>query len=295
MIETMSRLRAAAHAVRAARGALTRAASEAPGQAIILDHPVRPASRWGYGQPPHPELDRIITAGRDRYEERLRSLLPFTDELAAIPFDGSGRDPSWTNGWFQGLDAASLYGFLVQRNPATYLEVGAGNSTRFARRAIERHGLQTKVISIDPSPRAALDGLADVHIASPLEDLDDEVFAPLAAGDVLLVDGSHRVFTNSDVTVFFCEVLPRLPAGVLVYVDDVFLPWDYPPQMSGEWYSEQYLLAAWLLAGDRLEVMLPDFWVSTQPELHGLLAPLWDTFTWAAVPTNGTGFWFRIV
>jgi hypothetical protein len=290
----MSRIRAVARAVRAAHRALNRDDEERMSQSIALDHPVRPVSRWGYGQPPHPELDAVVSAGRARYAEHLRSFLAFTDELAAIPFDGSGRDPSWTNGWFQGLDAVALYGFLVQRRPATYLEVGAGNSTRFARRAIEQHGLATKVVSIDPRPRAALEGLADVHLDQPLEDLEPEVFERLGAGDVLLVDGSHRVFTNSDVTVFFTELLPRLPAGLLVCVDDVFLPWDYPPQMSGEWYSEQYLLAAWLLAGERLQVTLPSFWVSTEPELHRILAPLWDRFTWAAIPTNGTGFWFQI-
>jgi hypothetical protein len=182
----------------------------------------------------------------------------------------------------------------VQRRPPTYLEVGAGHSTRFARRAIERHGLATRIVSIDPSPRAALDGLTDVHLQTPLEDADLSVFEQLTADDLLLLDGSHRVFTNSDVTVAFCEILPRLPKGLLVYIDDVFLPWDYPPQLSGLWWSEQYLLAAWLLAGDRLEVTLPNFWISTQPELHRLLAPLWDRFTWAAVPTNGTGFWLTI-
>jgi hypothetical protein len=294
MIATMSRLGAAGRAVRAARRELSRAEHQPEGQPIVLDHPVRPSPRWGYGKPAHPELERIIAAGRDRYEERLRSLLAFTDELAAIPFDGTGRDPSWTNGWFQGLDAASLYGFLAQRAPSLYLEVGAGNSTRFARRAIEVHELPTRIVSIDPRPRAELDGLADEHIACPLEDTDLAVFDRLAPDDVLLIDGSHRVFTNSDVTVFFSEVLPRLPAGLLVCVDDVFLPWDYPPQMDGEWYSEQYLLAAWLLAGERLEVTLPSFWVSTEPSLHRVLAPLWDQFTWAAIPTNGTGFWFTV-
>jgi len=294
MIRDVSRLRITSRAVLKAGRNLVRPARETAGQAITLDYPVHPAPRWGYGLPPHPELASLIDSGRDRYAERLRSLLPFVDELAEIPFDGSGREPSWTNGWFQGLDAASLYGFLVQRHPATYLEVGAGNSTRFARRAIEKHHLSTKIISVDPTPRAALDGLADEHIASPFEDVDGALFEKLGPGDVLMIDGSHRTFTNSDVTVFFCETLPRLRSGLLVYVDDIFLPWDYPPQLSSEWYSEQYLLAAWLLAGDRLEITLPNFWISTEPDLHRLLAPLWDQFTWAAVPTNGTGFWLTV-
>ena len=255
---------------------------------------MRPTPRYGYGQPPHAELGAIVEAGRARYEERLRSLLPFVDELAEIPFEGDGTGPNWTNGYFQGLDAVSLYGFLVQRRPELYLEIGAGNSTRFARRAIDRHGLPTRITSIDPSPRATLGGLSDEHISSPLEDADLSVFERLTAGDVLMLDGSHRTFMNSDVTVFFNEVLPRLPSGLLLYVDDVFIPWDYPESWRDRWYSEQYVLSAWLLAGDRLEITLPNFWVTTEPELHRILSPLWDRFTWAAIATNGTGFWVTL-
>lgn len=263
-------------------------------QTIELEYPVRPEPRWGYGKPAHPELARIVEAGRHRYEKQLHSFVALVEELTKIEFDAQGDEPRWINGYFQGLDAVSLYGFLVERKPATYLEVGAGHSTRFARRAISRHDLPTRIVSVDPSPRAALEGLSDVHVQTPLEDVDISLFEELTPDDLLVLDGSHRVFTNSDVTVAFMEILPRLPSGLLVYVDDVFLPWDYPPQMSDRWWSEQYLLAAWLLAGDRLEVTLPNFWVCTEPALHRILAPLWDQFTWAAVPTNGTGFWMTI-
>jgi hypothetical protein len=149
-------------------------------------------------------------------------------------------------------------------------------------------------LSIDPSPRAALDGLVDEHFKARLQDVDLSVFARLGPDDIVMIDGSHQAFTNSDATVFFTEVLPRLPPGVLVYVDDIFLPWDYPPTWGDRWYSEQYLLAAWLLAGDCLEITLPNFWICNQPDLHRVLAPLWDRFTWAAIPTNGTGFWMTI-
>ena len=113
--------------------------------------------RWGYDRPSHPELEALIDHGRASYAQRLESFLPFVEELAAIPFDARDhREPSWTNHWFQGIDAVALYAFLVQRRPATYLEVGAGYSTRFARRAIENHRLATTIVSIDPSPRAPL-------------------------------------------------------------------------------------------------------------------------------------------
>src|SRR5438045_3708754 len=126
------------------------------GQTIELDFPVTPTARWGYGRPPHPELAVMIAGGRDRYAAHLDAIAALTDELVAIPFEADGREPRWVNGYFQGLDAASLYMFLVGRRPATYLEVGAGHSTRFARRAIERNGLATRIVSIDPAPRADL-------------------------------------------------------------------------------------------------------------------------------------------
>ena len=282
-------------AVRRMAGARSEGERSDSRQQITLEYPVDPRPRWGYDRPSHPELEALINLGRASYAERLASFLPFVDELAAIPFDaGDHRDPSWTNGWFQGLDAVALYAFLVQRKPRTYLEVGAGYSTRFARRAIENHRLTTTIVSIDPSPRASLAGLADEHLEARLEDVDLSVFAGLGSDDIVMIDGSHQSHTNSDATVFFTEVLPRLPAGVLLYIDDIFLPWDYPREWSERWYSEQYLLAAWLLGGNRLEVTLPDFWICNQPDLHRVLSPLWERFTWAAVPTNGTGFWMTI-
>jgi hypothetical protein len=274
-----------------------RATVPEPAQLVPLDHPVHPRPRWGYGRPAHPELEALVVAAEDDVRATLTQLATYADELREIPLDPvdpDGPGPYWTNGWCQGLDAVSLYGTIAAHRPATYLEVGSGHSTRFARRAVDRHALRTRIVCIDPAPRASLAGLADEHVPRPLEDVDLAVFEQLAPGDVLAVDGSHRAFQNSDVTVLFCEVLPRLPAGVRLYVDDVFLPWDYPEQLAGSWWSEQYLLAAWLLAGDRLRVVLPNFWISTRPDLHRILDPVWTHLTWAGVPVNGTGFWLEV-
>ena len=68
--------------------------------------------------------------------------------------------PTWENGWFPALDAVTLYGLVATRNPRWYVEVGSGNSTRFVRRAIRDHGLRTRILSIDPGPRAEIDACA---------------------------------------------------------------------------------------------------------------------------------------
>jgi predicted O-methyltransferase YrrM len=195
-----------------------------------------------------------------------------------------------------GLDSASIYSFLRSRQPRTYLEVGSGVSTRFARRAIEDGKLETKIVSIDPSPRADIDALCDEVIRQPLELVDPAQLPALGSNDVVFLDGSHRVFTGSDATVFFCEVLPTLAPGVLVGVHDIFLPDDYPDEPFGErHYSEQYLLAALLLGLPQwIELRLAAYYVSSRPQLANELSKLWARPELADIPTQGGGFWFEL-
>jgi hypothetical protein len=149
-----------------------------------------------------------------------------------------------------------------------------------------------------------VEDLCDRSIRSPIEDLDLSIFEQLGRGDVLFIDNSHRSFTNSDATVFFLEVLPRLRVGVVLHIHDIFLPLDYPPSWSQRYYSEQYLLACWLLANPkRFELMLANVFVSLDPELSAQLAPLWDDPRFVQAKKNaleamqqfkGQSFWTRI-
>ncbi|MEZ5102639.1 MAG: hypothetical protein R3C15_23155 [Thermoleophilia bacterium] len=96
-------------------------------------------------------------------------------------------------------------------------------------------------------------------------------------------------------TVFFLEILPRLPAGTFVQVHDVCLPFDYPDDMVQRVYSEHYLLAADLLArGSAEHVLLPNALVSNDRELAGVLAPVWDAIGDPRVVRGGSSFWFRV-
>ena len=67
---------------------------------------------------------------------------------------------------------------------------------------------------VDPFPRVEIDQLCDVVHRVGLEDLDLRVFDELTSKDIVFIDNSHRSFPNSDVTVFFLEVLGRLPKGL---------------------------------------------------------------------------------
>jgi len=219
--------------------------------ALILDYDVQFRRRWTERQP-HRELRALLAAGIERYRATLREFLPLRADLAAI-------SEEWQNRWIPPLDAISIYGLLAARRPRLYLEIGSGFSTRFARRAIRDQRLPTRIVSVDPEPRADVDALCDQVVRSRMETVDLAIFDQLQPGDMLLLDGSHRCLPNSDVTAFFLEVLARLPPEVLVGVHDIFLPYDYPEAFLGRYYSEQYVLGAWLLAdrGHRLSVVLP--------------------------------------
>ena len=90
------------------------------------------------------------------------------------------------------------------------------------------------------------------------------------------------------------EVIPSLPAGVLVGIHDIFLPEDYPPQWADRYYSEQYLLAAWLLGGGGgCEIVLPSHYIRSVPELDRLCDPIWSSPALSNVERHGGAFWFR--
>jgi hypothetical protein len=238
---------------------------------LVDDYRVFPQPRWGYGRPSHPKIHAALDMHRAAYQACLDALQSHRAVLHGIPHDPVPTDPlapCWNNAWFSILDAASLVGMLLTRKPRRYIEIGSGNSTMFARRAIRAGGLPTTISSIDPRPRAHIDRLCERFLRVPLETCALEIFDELEAGDILFFDGSHRVFQNSDVTAFFLDVMPRLKAGVIVHLHDVFLPDDYPPSWAGMLFSEQYLLAAMLLSGaPPFRVLLPNYFVCADPVL----------------------------
>ena len=267
-------------------------------QTLHLEYPVRFRPRYGHGQPPHEALYAIIDTHRDAYAALLEQALGHRERLVRIPDASRATDaalPCWNNGFLPRLDIVMLYAMLATGKAHQYVEIGSGNSTKVANVAKTNHALDCRIISIDPAPRAVIDDLADEVLRMPFEDNDQGWVRSLQSGDIVFVDNSHRVFPNSDATVFFMELLPALPPGVLVHVHDVFLPYDYPQDMCDRFYSEQYMLAAFLLAnpGKYIPVM-PNYFVAQDAQLSRILEPLWSDPRMPAVERHGASFWFTI-
>jgi hypothetical protein len=265
---------------------------------IFLEYPVELRPRYGYGKPPHQNLHEIINRNRNVYKDYLVSFLKYKDYFTQIPKVENNRcstKPAWINIWLPALDSVSIYGFLCLKNPHRYFEIGSGNSTKFARQAINNHNLKTRITSFDPHPRAEIDSICDKIIRQPVESVDLTIFDELEEGDILFVDNSHRTFMNSDTTVVFLDILPKLKKGVLVEFHDISLPFDYPPAWSKRYYNEQYLLAAYLLAeGTKFEIILPNAFISNDSELNKIMSPLWENPKMKGVQTHGGSFWISM-
>ena len=251
--------------------------------------------RWGHGKPQHQLLREIFERGRDRYAELLRRFVDLGGKYLTIEAWQDNRrpwEPSLNNPWLPGLDSLALYCELAILDPVRYVEVGSGSSTKFAGRSIRDNTLRTEITSIDPEPRAEIDAICDHILRSPLEQIEHSFFETLAINDILFFDGSHRCFMNSDVTVMFLDILPRLKPGVVVQIHDIYLPDDYPPWWAERYYSEQYLLAAYILAqGQKFDILLPNRFVAQDPQLLGIVKPILDASEMGEERKVGGSFW----
>lgn len=267
-------------------------------QTLFLEYKVNLKPRkWG-GKDVHPILYEIINKHRALYAEILEYSLKHRETFQNIKISGIETDitkPVYNNGYLPGLDIVGIYTMISRYKPSKYIEVGSGNSTKVAFKAIKENNLKTQIISIDPKPRTEIDSIADVLIREPFENTNLELILSLKENDILFIDNSHRILPNSDSMVFYLEVLPRLAKGVIVHIHDIYLPYDYPEFMCERFYSEQYGLAIYLLANsNRYQPILPNYFVSRDEELSLILNPIWSHPALKEVEKHGGSFWLRI-
>lgn len=203
----------------------------------------------------------------------LDAVREFRDGIAGL----AGSNPvgfQRGNRYFDGYDAEVLYAVVRRFRPRRVVEIGSGNSTKVSRLAVLDGKLTCEIVCVDPQPRTDISAFADVVHRTPVEQLDlDTLQILLAAGDILFIDSSHEVRPGNDVTFIFGQLLPRVPAGVLVHVHDIFIPYEYPlawiAEMQVPW-GEQALVHAMLEFGSDFRVLWPGHYVQrTTPDLAG--------------------------
>lgn len=267
-------------------------------QTLFLEYKVSFQPRYGHGKAPHAELYAIINAERKTYEDILNQALSFRSHFFEIKDAKQETDEtkiSWNNHFLPGLDIIAIYTMLARYNPKKYIEVGSGNSTKVVYKAKQEQQLQTRIISIDPQPRASIDHLADQIIREPFENISYDEILSLEENDILFIDNSHRILPNSDAMVFYMEILPKLKKGVIVHIHDIYLPYDYPQFMCDRFYSEQYGLAMFMLANpSKYKPLFANYFIYEDEPLKTLLNPIWEHPSLKGVEHHGGSFWLQI-
>lgn len=205
-------------------------------------------------------------------------------DVPAEPDDDGPPTYHWRNPFWTDADAFVQYGMLRECKPRRVVEIGCGWSSLLMARALAQNEAsgapRATVDQVEPFPRSEImEALpADwTHHESILQRVPVQLFETLQAGDVCFYDGSHVARTASDVVWLFSEILPRLKAGVLVHVHDVFWPNDYPDDWivnRGQTWNEQYMLQAFLMYNEEFELLMCNsaLFAERRPEVLSIYA-----------------------
>jgi len=227
-------------------------------------------------------------------------ILKFLGELDSYaeefnpPVDGEAENPReyyWRNPAFSFSDAMAYYCMLRLLKPKHVLEVGSGFSTLVALSALSRNGTGT-VSCIEPYPMPWLERLGSVSLhRSPAQTFEADFFnAQLADGDVLFIDSTHTVKAGSDCLHLYLRILPELNAKLTVHAHDIYLPFPLPRSQFDRhiYWTEQYLLYAYLLDNPRARVLFGSYYHSKTGK------QALDAFMRGRWPSGGASLWFSL-
>jgi hypothetical protein len=189
----------------------------------------------------------------------------YNDELLALPVNNQGSESTfyYNNGSFEAGDAEYLYNIIRAFKPSKVIEIGSGNSTLIAIRALEKNreedsSYSVKHICIEPFEKPWLTTKPVQVERKKLEELDLSLFKTLNTNDILFIDSSHMIRPQGDVLFEYLQILPSLNSGVLVHIHDIFTPRDYPDEWilkEHRLWNEQYLLEAFLTLNNSFEIL----------------------------------------
>lgn len=187
----------------------------------------------------------------------------YAEELLALPLEKpSDTEFGYHNGWYEAGDAELFYDFVRFFKPKRIVEVGSGNSSLIAEKAIaanraEDPGYACNHICIEPFERPWLEELGIQIVRGRVEQCDPALFEMLGENDFLFIDSSHVLRPQGDICHLYLSVLPKLRPGVIVHVHDVFTPRDYLEQWvsQGRLWNEQYVLEAFLSCNSQFRVL----------------------------------------
>lgn len=222
----------------------------------ILDHYYEPQFDYRKTKQPFSQ-DRKLPGLNLNVAEQLKMLSTFSygHELADLRHgEAAAQGFCLDNINFKSGDAEYWYQIIRSIKPSRIFEVGSGNSTLIALRAINANQMESpsyrcKHVCIEPYEMPWLEKSGVTVIRQKVEDLDVRFFSELEANDILFIDSSHVIRPQGDVLFVYLELLPTLNKNVIVHLHDIFTPRNYLKEWletDVKFWNEQYLLEAFL-------------------------------------------------
>lgn len=224
----------------------------------------------------------------------LETIRPYAREFDP-PLEADETDGFyWKNPAFSFSDAMAYYCVIRHFKPKEIVEIGAGYSTLVADMALKRNG-GGSITVIEPYPKAFLAGLQSVReiIESPVQEISlERLVALIDRCDLCFIDSTHTVKIGSDCLWIYLKVLPCVSTETVVHVHDVYLPFGFAKTHAMNlhiYWTEQYLLYAYMLDNPRVEVLYGNAFATRKlpGELAGLMGDKYPV-------GNGASLWFAL-
>lgn len=161
------------------------------------------------------------------------------------------------------IESQVLHCFIRSYRPRRIVEIGSGVSTFCMLAAAERNaadgGRASAITCVEPYPSRPLSESRRIKLLQkPCQTAAFDIFDALGAEDLLFIDSSHAVKVGSDVVRIYLDIVPRLAAGVLIHIHDIYLPYLYSRSTLSHWFGasqETALLLALLTHNPHLRVL----------------------------------------
>ncbi len=220
----------------------------------------------------------------------------FIDELVGIaaefdpPKEPREGSYAWENGQFSYSDAMVYYCLIRKHRPKRIVEIGCGWSSLVALAALKANG-SGALTCVEPYPSEMLQRASGFDLLRRrAQDLTPgELNGLLEDGDMVFIDSTHTVKHDSDCVHIYLRLLPALTSDLLVHVHDIRLPKTLSKEMMRDsqiYWTEQYLLYAYLLDNPRCRILYGSYFASLN--LGGKL----DELMHGRWPAGGGSLWF---
>jgi hypothetical protein len=161
------------------------------------------------------------------------------------------------------VDAFVLYVLIRERKPIKFVEIGSGESTKIALKALEKNKLDGDFYSmtaIEPYPREYLKTIENSSFLLIEKKVQDVAISVFDNTDILFIDSSHVSKIGSDVNFEIFQVLPRMKVGSLIHWHDIMIPIDYPKswiENGNMYWNESYMVQSFMMFNTSFKIYWP--------------------------------------